>query len=167
MVFEEMGFEIDGIDNSGAEEEAPGEETDEAEDPVIELDGQYYMGLISLPSVEQEFPVIRGWSYPNLNVAPCRYAGSRIGRDLIICAHNYSGYFDRLQELTSGDSVIFTDINGRSFEYVVSYTELINGWDSPSMLRGGVTDWDLTLFTCTWSGYSRVTVRCELMDGEK
>ena len=39
------------------------------------------------------------------------------------------------------------------------FAVLLSGWDSPSLIKGGGSDWDLTLFTCTWSGYSRVTVR--------
>lgn len=53
----------------------------------------------------------------------------------------------------------FTDVYGREFNYTVTNSELLSGWDSPSLIKGGGSDWDLTLFTCTWSGYSRVTVR--------
>lgn len=130
------------------------------EEETVELDGKLYLGIISLPTLEQKFPVIKGWSYGDMNVAPCQYAGSRSGRDLIICGHNYAGFFDKLENLNSGDEVIFTDINGNNYYYEVSYSELISGWDSNAMFRGAKEDWDLTLFTCTWSGYSRVTVRC-------
>lgn len=135
-------------------------EQESVDDDTVELDGNIYMGIISFPTLGQEFPVIKGWSYADMNVAPCRYAGTRSDRDLIICAHNYSGFFDKLDRLNSGDEVVFTDIHGREFIYVVSYSELINGWNSDAMFAGAKEDWSLTLFTCTWSGYSRVTVRC-------
>ena len=106
------------------------------DDNGVELDGKIYIGTISLPSLGQEFPVIKSWSYPDMNVAPCRYDGSRSGRDLIICAHNYKGFFDKLDKLNAGDEVIFTDIYGRKFNYEVSYSELIGGWDTASMYRG-------------------------------
>lgn len=146
----------------GIESEAVGETPDEVleTEETVELDGKLYLGIITLPSLDQKFPVIKGWSYGDMNVAPCQYAGSRAGRDLIICGHNYAGFFDKLENLNSGDEVIFTDINGNNYYYEVSYTELISGWDSSSMFQGAREDWDLTLFTCTWSGYSRVTVRC-------
>ena len=139
-------------------------EKNDEEDPFIEIDGRKYIGLITMPTLGQEFPVIRGWSYDDMNVAPCQYSGTRAERDLIICSHNYAGFFDSLEELRSGDEVIFTDLNGRRYTYEISYTELISGWDGSRMLEGAKTDWDMTLFTCTWSGYSRVTCRCILKD---
>ena len=137
---------------------APAEE----EAPTVDIDGRIYMGLLTMPTLGQEFPVIKGWSYDDMNIAPCQYSGTRAGRDLIICSHNYAGFFDSLEELRSGDEVIFTDLNGRKFTYEISYTELISGWDGNKMFAGAKNDWDMTLFTCTWSGYSRVTCRCVL-----
>lgn len=128
-------------------------------DKDIVLDGNSYIGLISFPTLGQEFPVTRGWSYAAMNTAACQYSGRRVDNDLIICAHNYTGFFDKLDKLSSGDQVIFTDVYGREFNYTVTNSELLSGWDSPSLIKGGGSDWDLTLFTCTWSGYSRVTVR--------
>lgn len=134
------------------------------EDDTLELDGKLYMGIIDMPSLNQQFPVIKNWSYPDMNIAPCRYDGTRAGRDFIICAHNYAGFFDKLDQLVSGDEIIFTDIHGKSYSYTVSYSELISGWNLDAMYKGAAEDWDLTLFTCTWSGYSRVTVRCVASD---
>lgn len=148
------------ITSSAIDDNDNGSESQVVDDNGVELDGKIYIGTISLPSLGQEFPVIKNWSYPDMNVAPCRYDGSRSGRDLIICAHNYKGFFDKLDKLNAGDEVIFTDIYGRKFNYEVSYSELIGGWDTASMYRGAAEDWDLTLFSFTWSGYSRVTVRC-------
>lgn len=132
-------------------------EPEQSED--ITLDGNAYIGIITFPTLGQEFPVTRGWSYAAMNTAACQYSGRRVDNDLIICAHNYTGFFDKLDKLSSGDEVIFTDVYGRSYSYTVTNSELLSGWDSPSLVKGGGSDWDMTLFTCTWSGYSRVTVR--------
>lgn len=132
-------------------------EPEQSED--ITLDGNAYIGIITFPTLGQEFPVTRGWSYAAMNTAACQYSGRRVDNDLIICAHNYTGFFDKLDKLSSGDEVIFTDVYGRSYSYTVTNSELLNGWDSPSLVKGGGSDWHMTLFTCTWSGYSRVTVR--------
>ena len=150
-------FEQEEISHTD-EPEPPAEE----EAPTVDIDGRIYMGLLTMPTLGQEFPVIKGWSYDDMNIAPCQYSGTRAGRDLIICSHNYAGFFDSLEELRAGDEVIFTDLNGRKFTYEISYTELISGWDGNKMFAGAKTDWDMTLFTCTWSGYSRVTCRCVL-----
>ena len=160
-VFEKEGYDRPHEESSVETEE---EAEEEAEDEGIELDGRIYIGTIEFPVLEQKFPVIKSWSYPDMNVAPCVYDGARVARNLIICSHNYRGFFDRIQELGSGDEVIFTDINGHRFTYEVQYSELIPGSGVELMYRGARKDWDMTLFTCTWSGYSRVTVRLKLID---
>ena len=66
---------------------APYEEKKE-ETPVIpepiELDGTYYCGYITLPTLGLELPVVDGWSYAALRNAPCRYSGSAAENDIII-----------------------------------------------------------------------------------
>ena len=138
-------------------------EFDEEERSIqpLEIDGVYYIGLIYLPKLDIELPVTRDWSYNGMANAACRYTGSLYTRDLIICAHNYTSFFLNLEKLGVGDEVIFTSLNGRQHRYKVAWQELIGGYDTNTMLSGS-EDWDLTLFTCTWSGYSRVTLRCEL-----
>lgn len=129
------------------------------EEKLIEADGMYYLGIISIPSLQIELPVLSEWSYPNLKLSPCRYKGTVKGGDLIIAAHNYRTHFGRIQELVSGDIIIFTDANGVAHEYETVQTESINGKDIEAMEFGAADNWDLTLFTCTLSGQSRVTVR--------
>jgi sortase A len=51
--------------------------------------------------------------------------------------------------------------------YRVDYTENVDGYDVDHMLSGGSSDWDMTLFTCTLSGQSRVTVRASFEETEK
>lgn len=129
------------------------------EEVQIEIDGNYYIGTISIPSLEIELPVMSEWSYPNLKLSPCRYKGTVAGCDLIIAAHNYRSHFGRINQLYSGDAIIFTDGNGIAHEYRLLQTEVIEGYDIEAMDFGSANDWDLTLFTCTLGGQSRVTVR--------
>ncbi|MBQ7004217.1 MAG: sortase [Oscillospiraceae bacterium] len=135
------------------------EETLPPEDPTVELDGRYYVGVLTIPSLNVELPVLREWSYPNLRIAPCRYIGAAAAGDLVIAAHNYSSHFGRIQSLNTGDEILFTDAEGKVYRYAVSHTEMIGGYDVPTMKAGAEDEWDLTLFTCTLSGRSRVSVR--------
>lgn len=129
-----------------------------AEKEYIEIDGKLYIGIISIPSIEVELPVMEEWSYDNLDISPCRYSGSLAAGDLVIAAHNYTNFFSRLGELNSSDEVIFTTASGVEHKFQVIQTDIVNGTDIDTMLSGS-DDWDLTLFTCTWSGWSRVAVR--------
>ena len=135
------------------------EEETVPEEVLIEIDSDNYIGFISIPSLDIELPVMSEWSYPNLKLSPCRYKGTVAGGDLIIAAHNYRSHFGKIDQLNSGDPIFFTDGNGVQHEYELIQTETIEGRNIEAMDFGSGDSWDLTLFTCTLGGQSRVTVR--------
>lgn len=126
--------------------------------PVETVDGVDYVGVLEIPVLALELPVISRWSYPNLKIAPCRYEGSAYQDNLIVCAHNYNSHFGRLKTLQLGDVLTFTDMDGNVFRYEVVDMETMLPHAVEDMESG---DWDLTLFTCTIGGQTRVVVRCE------
>ena len=128
---------------------------------TLTLDGAEWLGWLSIPSLELELPVQAEWSYPALKTSPCRYAGTPEA-GLVIAAHNYEQHFARLNLLTAGDTVKFTDVSGTAHRYTVMQVETLAPTAVEEMTGG---DWDLTLFTCTYSGQARVTVRCVKMAG--
>lgn len=130
--------------------------------PVVTVNGKDYIGVLRIPVLELELPVISQWSYPDLKTAPCRYRGSAYRNDLIILAHNYGSHFGGLKNLHFGDSVTFTDADGNVFSYTVVEMEELQPSAVAQMENG---EWDLTLFTCTTGGQSRFTVRCILENG--
>lgn len=125
---------------------------------VVEIDGHGYIGYLSVPELELELPVMADWSYPKLKLAPCRYAGSVAGDDLVLMAHNYVRHFGGLSELDEGDRVVFTDMDGNVTDYAVVARDILEPTAVAEMTAG---DFDLTLFTCTYGGQSRVTVYCD------
>lgn len=131
---------------------------------LIEVDGMYYLGYISIPSLDIELPVLSEWSYPNLKISPCRYQGTVYAGDLILAAHNYRSHFGRIGALNSNDEIFFTDGDGVTHRYVVCRTEQLDGRAVEEMAFGSADEWDLTLFTCTVGGQSRVTVRAVAME---
>lgn len=124
----------------------------------VEINGHAYIGYLSIPKLELELPVMAGWSYPKLQISPCRYTGSVRGEDLVIMAHNYASHFGGLSKLSEGDSVIFTDMDGIVTAYEVVAQDVLAPNAVEEMTAG---DFDLTLFTCTYGGKSRVTVYCD------
>ncbi len=138
------------------------ESTTETVVPEMEtavVDGNAYIGFISIPELDVELPVLGNWSYPNLKIAPCLYQGNIVTDDMIICAHNYSTHFGRIKTLHTDSEIIFTEISGKETRYTVMNIEELPGTAVDEIRFGNADDWDLTLFTCTLSGQSRVTVR--------
>ena len=127
--------------------------------PSISVNGRDYCGYISLPAFGLELPVIDSWSYEALDVSPCRFSGTAAGNDLIIAAHNYNSHFGLISKLNNGDDIIFTDTSGTVHSYHVDEIRVLDGGDAEGMFGGSRNEWDITLFTCTLSGQSRVAVR--------
>lgn len=125
--------------------------------PEEEIDGQRYIGVLRIPSLSLELPVISKWSYQGLQIAPCRYDGSAYQNNLVIAAHNYASHFGNLGQLSQGDEITFTDMDGNIFFYEVASLETLSPYAVEDMTEGG---WALTLFTCTVGGQARVAVRC-------
>ena len=116
------------------------------------------IGIIEMPSINIKLPVLSTWSYSLLKKAPCRYTGSIYLDNMVIAAHNSEAHFKKLSNLQEGDTVTFTDAVGNVFTYTVAGIELLKPDEVDNMTNG---QWPLTLFTCTYGGASRVTVRCE------
>lgn len=129
--------------------------------PVMEIEGNAYIGVLDIPSKDLSLPVMSEWSDSKLRIAPCRYSGSVYSGDIVIAGHNYARHFSPIKSMQVGDAVNFTDADGNVFHYEVAAVEILKGSAVEEMQAG---EWDLTLFTCTYGGKSRCTLRCRLMD---
>ena len=126
--------------------------------PVVMLDGYEYVGYVEIPALGLKLPVMSEWDYTRLRVAPCRQFGSSRTDDLVIAAHNYENHFGRLKELSKGDTVIFTDMEGLVNTYCVEKIETLAPDAVDAVQNSGH---DLVLYTCTKGGKTRVTVFCD------
>ena len=154
------------LDNT--REESTSEESDRDESVEIPVDipqemlttqvnGYDCIGILSIPVLELELPVLTDWSYTKLKIAPCHYFGSYYEKDFVIAAHNYQSHFGRLSELQPKDLILFTDISGTVHCYEVVLLETLPGNATEEMITSGFA---MSLYTCTPGGASRVTVRC-------
>lgn len=121
------------------------------------------IGVLAIPVLKLELPVLTDWNYEKLKSAPCHYYGSCYEADFVIAAHNYPSHFSRLSQLQAGDLVIFTDVTGENHYYEVILLETLVATATEEMITSG---FDLSLYTCTPGGASRVTVRCNVISGK-
>ena len=129
----------------------------ESEMTLIEIEGYESIGILSIPSLNVELPVLNDWSYEKLKKSPCLYYGSYYDKNFVIAAHNYQSHFGRLRELQERDLITFQDNNGNVYYYEVVLTETLTKYATEEMVT---SDFDLSLYTCTIDGSNRVTVRC-------
>ncbi len=142
IIIENSDKTVDDIDNN----------------PAVSIENYEYIGVLSIPDLSLELPVMDNWDYKRLKISPCRFYGSVYTDDIVIAAHNYSRHFGKISQLKIGSEIYFTDIYGETVCYGVLEIETLSGTDAEKMVS---SDYDLTLFTCTYSGESRVTIRCD------
>lgn len=124
---------------------------------AVVVDGEEFCGRVLIEKLNLELPVYNEWSYEKLKSAPCRYKGSALTDNLVIAAHNYKSHFGNIDLLKENDEIVFIDANGNRYNYAVEQITKLDGTDVESMASD---KWDFTLFTCTFDGSQRVTVRC-------
>lgn len=158
---------ISAQSSDGSAETEPGREETTAmpttaepldpEMPVAMLNGYGYVGCVEIPALSLKLPVMSEWDYTRLAIAPCRQFGSSRTDDLVIAAHNYEGHFGRLKDLSVGNTVVFTDMEGIVNTYRVELIETLGPKEVDAVQNSG---YDLVLYTCTRDGQARVTVFC-------
>ena len=129
------------------------------EEPAEEITYDY-AGVIAIPDLSLELPVIDQWSYDRLKVAPCRQSGAAPDGDLVIAAHNYKSHFGYLDRLQPGASVIFTDMEGTVYRYAVEEIRRLEPEDAEDVSSVFSSEYPLVLYTCTTGGKARVAVFC-------
>ena len=124
---------------------------------TAQVNGYDCIGILSIPVLDLALPVLTDWSYAKLKIAPCHYFGSYYEKNFVIAAHNYPSHFGNLSALQPKDLVLFTDISDTVHCYEVVLVETLPANATEEMITSG---FDLSLYTCTPGGASRVTVRC-------
>lgn len=150
--------DTDAAAENGAESNPGGSDPYDPAMREAEIDGYAYVGYLYIPSLELALPVMSEWDENRLKISPCRYFGSTKTDNLVICGHNYISHFGPIRHLAVGDRVYFTDMDGVVWKYEVQAVDVLGPADIDAMTDG---EYDLTLFTCTYGGQSRVTVRCD------
>jgi len=121
------------------------------------VDGYEYIGCLSIPALSLELPIMSQLDEYRLKLAPCLYQGTANSNNMIIGAHNYKKHFAYLLKLEPGNEIIFTAMDGSVYFYTVASLETLMP-DQQELLEK--TDYELTLFTCTYGGQKRTIIRC-------
>ncbi len=133
------------------------------ETPAVRVpeDGRVYYGVISIPSMDMSLPILANYTEADMKTTPCVYFGQARDNNLVVVGHNYNTQFGELVDCKAGTKVQLTMMDGSKRNYKVDTLEYLNPEQVDEMLTG---DWDLTLFTCSYSGDKRIAVRCKAID---
>ena len=137
----------------------------EMEMPTVEIDGHSYIGEIIIPDLNLELPVMADWSYPQLDISPCRYMGSAYLNNLILMSHDFPQHFGYTYKLQQGARATFIDVSGNKFEYELVNTQEL--WPTDvEILEEESDQYDLTIFACIYNGQMRTVGRFKLINNK-
>ncbi len=127
--------------------------------PTVQELASDALGILEIPSLSLELPVLDDCSEELLERSVCRYAGTDPSLPgFVIAGHSYEEHFGMLSRLAEGNSVVFYLRDGTELQYSVAELAYISG-NAPEELQA--EDWDLTLFTCSFDGSDRLLIRCK------
>jgi len=118
------------------------------------------IGILEIPSLKLELPVLSECTPSLLKVSVCRYmGGAEDGAErLVVAGHNYKSHFGTISQLEIGAEVRFTGLSGVEYSYEVTEITVIAANDLKTLESG---EWDIALFTCNFGGTKRILVRCQ------
>ena len=137
------------------------------EEPVVEksivpADGRDYIGIIEIEKFGIKLPVLSTYTDADMKTTPCVYNGSKENDNLVIVGHNYDSQFGDFNLLKNNENFTakLTLLDGSEYVYESKLMENLEPDQIDEMLSG---DWDMTLFTCSYSGEKRITIRFDLV----
>lgn len=143
--------------------EVPDEQKLTASDGTI----YYTIGVINIPSINVNYPILSTYTDELLKIAPCRFHGpnpNEVG-NLCIAGHNYknSKFFSKVPNLQLGDKIEITDLSGRILTYTVYDKFIVNPdeLECTSQLTNG--NKEITLITCTNDNKQRHIIKARVM----
>ncbi len=125
---------------------------------VLSIDGADFVGIIEMPRYESALPVGADWG--NLTKYPRRFDGSIYNGTLQIGATTQKGQYDFYRDISVGDSVFFTDMEGNRFSYTVTDIRYKKNADQSTLQ---CKDTSLTLFVKNVYAFEYVIIYCDVV----
>ena len=123
--------------------------------------GKQYEAIatLNIPSLGIKYPILSTTSEALLKVSLNKYWGANPNEvgNMCVLGHNYENtkFFSKLPKIKIGDIVQITDLEGKTLDYTVYETDIIDPYDNSctSQLTDGHTE--ITLITCYNKGAQR------------
>lgn len=123
--------------------------------PTLSIDGIDFVGVLEIPRYESSLPVCADWG--DISKYPCHFSGSVYDRTLQIGATSQRGQYDFYREISVGDTVFFTDMEGNRYTYSVTNIRHEDNADQTALKR---EDSALTLFVKNTYDFDYIIIYC-------
>ena len=124
---------------------------------TLSIDGTDFVGLLEVPRYGSALPVCAHWGMPSRY--PCRFSGSIYDRTMQIGGTSQKGQYDFYREISAGDTVFFTDMEGKRYAYTVSDVRYEKSADQAALRR---KESALTLFIQNVYAREYIVIFCDV-----
>lgn len=127
--------------------------------PALSLNGKDFIGILEMPRYASALPVCADWG--ESGKYPCRFSGSIYDGTLQIGGTNQKGQYDFYREISVGDSLFFTDMEGNRYAFAVTDLRYEKHADQAALRREEAA---LTLFIKNNFAFEYLIVSCDIAD---
>lgn len=128
-----------------------------------EIDGHKVVGIIKIPSIDIEYPILDETNATTLNLSITKFWGNEINEigNVTLAGHNNLNgtMFGKIKKLKVGDKIELTDVQNITLEYEVYKTYIIDPNDISCIKTDQDNTRELTLITCSNGRKNRLIVK--------
>lgn len=121
------------------------------------------IGLIEIPTIKLNYPILSNMSDELLKISPCKFYGPNPNEagNLCIAGHNYDNYkfFSKIHKLKNGDTIKIHDVSGNIISYEVYENKEVNSDDISCTNQNTNGKREITLVTCNNLNNNRVIIK--------
>ena len=131
----------------------------------LEYKGQKVIGLIEIPAIDLEYPILEKTTNLAMATSISRYYGGEINEygNVSLAGHNnYSGtMFGKNKNLKKGDDVLLTDLTGNTLRYEIYDIFVTHPDDTEVLETKDKTIREVTLITCKNGRSERLIIKAK------
>ena len=125
--------------------------------PVLSVDGRNFVGILEMPRYGSAVPVCADWG--KTSKYPCRFGGSIYDGTMQIGATSQKGQYNFYRELSVGDRILFTDMEGNRYTFEITSLRYEKHADQEALRRENAL---LTLFIKNMYSFEYLIVFCDV-----
>ena len=130
------------------------EEINEKKFDMLEFKGYKVIGIIKIPAIDLEYPILEETTQETMKVSISRFWGGEINsyRNVSLAGHNNRvtlTMFGKNKNLKNGDSIFLTDLSGKTVEYQIYDTFITHPNDVTVLQTKDKSVREVTLITCS------------------
>ena len=133
------------------------------EEVLVEYKGYQVVGIIKIPTINIEYPIINETNEQAMEVSITKFWGNNVNEigNFTMAGHNYldGTMFGNVSELNIGDKIEMTDLAGTTVEYEIFNKYVIEPNDVSCVNSVNPNTREITLLTCTNGRTNRLVIK--------